>query len=162
MNASLPTTPMPANAAPGNVPVVAPAALRRLPIYAAGSVVLVGAISVALALLIGDRSWWPALSAAAIIATLSAIASVIVLKRAAGRAVDWLVTLTMGATVARMAVTGIGLLIVIKLTHVRADVAGLSLCGYYAAMLVAETALLTRVAKPSGGASADSVGDSNA
>jgi len=157
MNAPLPTTPAP-NAP---VPIVAPASLRRLPLWAAGSVVIVGAVSVIAALAFGDRSWWPALTAAAIIAALSAVASVLVLRQAAGRAVDWLVTLTMGATVARMGVTGIGLLLTIKLTHVRADVAGLSLCGYYAAMLVAETALLTRVARPSSDAAADSVGGSN-
>ena len=163
MNASAPTTP----AANAPVPIVAPASVRHLPLWAAGSVVIVGAISGVAALAFGDNSWWPGLLVAAVIAALSAAASVLVLRRAAGRAVDWLVTLTMGATVARMAVTGVGLLLIIKLTHIRADVAGLTLCGYYAAMLVAETALLTRVARPSSDAAssevtADSVGGSNA
>jgi hypothetical protein len=159
MNAAATTTP---NTAP--VPIVSAAAMRRLPVWAAGSLVVVAVISAVTALLVGNADWWPALAAAFVIALLSAAASIVVLGKVAGRTVDWLVTLTMAATVARMGVSGIGFLIASKLLHVAADVAGLWLCGYYAAMLVAETALLMRIAQqqPAQAVAANVVGDSHA
>ena len=144
MNAT--TTPNSALSTTTTPPVLSTDVMRRLPLIAAGTVAGVALVTVALGLVVNRDAWWPALVAAFVVAAVGAAASVAVLNVGRGKTVDWLVTLTMAATLARMAVSGAGILIAIKLLGTLPEVTAFSVCGYYVAMLVAETALLTRAA----------------
>lgn len=135
-------------AARAATPVVSHEALRRLPATAAITVMGVGLVTAVIALVVNSDEWWPGVAAAFVTAAAAAAASVLVLNLARGRTVDWLVTLTMAATLARMAVSAAGLLVSIKLLHTPPEVTAFCICGYYAAMLVAETTLLNRATRP--------------
>ena len=154
MNATLPN--------PAATPIVPAAALRRLPMTAAASVLGVAAITAAVGVIAGRADWWAGFGVAFVIAAIAAAASVAVLNVGRGKTVDWLVTLTMAATLARMAVSAAGLLVAMKLLRTPPEVTAFSVCGYYAAMLIAETTLLTRAAATPSTAAVHAVGGTHA
>ena len=93
--------------------------------------------------------WWPALLAAGVIAMLCAIASVLVLAKAAGNSIEWLVTFVMGASAVRMGVSLVGLLVAVKTLKTPAEATGFLICGFYAVTLIVESSLLNRVLRKS-------------
>jgi hypothetical protein len=130
---------------PALTPTVQGGLVRQLPAAALGSFGVAAAVMASLAAWSHEPTWWAGFAAASVIAGLGTIASVIVLRRATG-AMDQVVTLAMGASLVRMAVSLTGLLVAIHAFHAPAEPTGFMLCGYYAATLITETLLLSRAA----------------
>jgi hypothetical protein len=131
---------------PAPTPTVASGLLRRLPaavLCSFGAAAVVTAVVVAVA---QRPTWWNGFAAATIIAGLSAVASLLVLRRVSGRGVDEAVTFAMGVTLVRMAVSGVGLLVATQVLGAPVEPTGFMICGYYAATLVTETLILSRAA----------------
>ncbi|HEX8341339.1 MAG TPA: hypothetical protein VF624_10565 [Tepidisphaeraceae bacterium] len=137
MSATVPTAP---------TPIVEPAAARALPLAVLGTFAATAAALSGIVALSGKPGWWPALAAATAVAFAGAIASVAVLRRAAGKRVDEAVTLAMAASLVRIAVSAVGVLVAVKTLGPVAEATGFMICGYYAVTLAAETVLLSRAA----------------
>ena len=140
------------------MPTMSSALSRRLPLSVAGAGLITGLIGVALIETLGRPDWWPAFEAASIVAAIGVIVSISILRQTAGRRVDTAVTVVMAASVVRVMVSLIGLIVAVKLYKAPPDATGLMICGYYAAMLVAETTLVSRATR----GAAVKIGDGNA
>lgn len=150
-----------------NPPVALPTLSAEVPRVLATGVVVANAVAVVLAAIVivvtKHADWWPAFTAAVVIAVLCAIGSVLVLSKAAGRSMDWLVTFVMGTSAVRMAVSLIGLIVAVKAFGTPPEATGFMICGFFAVTLVVETSLLNRVLRKATAAAAQTlVGESNA
>ncbi|MGN6507457.1 MAG: hypothetical protein ACTHM6_18020 [Tepidisphaeraceae bacterium] len=151
---SAPAAPAPASAVSSTlraIPTLSPALARQLP----GAVVLAGlAAAAGMALLIVAQhrpEWWAAYQSASIVGIVSMVVSVLILRQLAGKPVDTAVLFVMAASGIRMGVSLVGLLIVTHGLQTPGEAVGFMICGYYAAMLIAETTLLYRATRVSSG-----------
>lgn len=129
------------------VPTTSPAVVRGISRAVALAGLGAGIGCAGVTLLAHRADWWPAFGAATIVSLIGAVGAVAVLSQAAGKSVDWLVTLVMGATAVRMLVSLFGLLVAIKAFHTPDEATAYMVCAYYAAMLIAETTLLARATR---------------
>jgi hypothetical protein len=122
--------------------------LKRMPLAVLLTMAATAAGLAVLIILAQKPAWWSGFFPATVVATLSAAASIAVLKQAAGQPADAAVSQAMLVTVVRMFVSLTGLMIAVFALHYPAEPTGLMVCAYYGTTLIVESVMMTRANGP--------------
>lgn len=130
----------------------APAAfLTRAMIRRVGVAVLISivftAVLLAVTIVVSGRSdWWPAFTAALIVAVFGGGASLGALSLVVGKPADYAVTLAMGLSLVRAGVSIVGIGVALQVFNYPPEPTAFMACAYYAVTLAVESVLLSKAA----------------
>lgn len=123
---------------------VCPQLIRQLPIAVVTTLIVVAMVCAAVVLVSARADWWSPMLVASGVATMGAVASVVIILSSSGKPADYVITMVMLLAGVRTGISLIGLIVGIKALHLPAEALALMICGYYAAMLLVETWLVRR------------------
>ena len=135
------------------IAVVSSALTRRLGVRVVAVNVVTLAVAAGVIAVASPAGGTRALGAAAAVGLVAAGGSVAILMTAAGRTVDWLVTIVMAASGVRLFVSLIGLLVAVKAFNTSPEWTAGVICALYVATLAAESVTLATAAGENGSAS---------
>ncbi len=132
---------------PAPIATVSPKLVKQLPVVMIAATLGIGALIAIAIFVLGKPEWWPAFYAAIVVAALSALFSVMIILRSAGKPADYVVTMVMLLSVVRVAVSLIGLMICVLALKIMAIPVTVMICSYYFVTLLVESILISKALK---------------
>lgn len=128
-------------------PTVSPTLVRRMPVVVGLTLIGTAVVIAGLVLATQNTHWWRPYAGATGIATLGAIASIVIIVRSAGKPADYVVTMIMALSAVRMFISLFGLLILVMGLKMLAEPTAFMICGFYMTTLLVESLLVSRSLK---------------
>ena len=119
-------------------------AMRKLPQVVFGATAAAGVVIAALIVLANKPAWWGGFTPAVVASLLSAAASVFVLRMAVGKPLEKAVAVVYAAAGVRLLASLTACLVAVKIGDYPPKPTGLMICGFYVAVLMAESIFLAK------------------
>jgi len=129
------------------MPTVSGRLIRQLPVGVLVTNSVVALIAALVVLIAGRPDWWPAFATACGVAVVNAVLSLWIIAGAAGKSADHVVTMVMLLAGVRIGVSILGLITAVLALSLNPEATAVMICGFYAATLIVESALVHRALK---------------